>query len=1125
MSITQFLMISIGSYALLRFFLVPVAADRWKAEKTADVIKKASVMAGLKFCRNAALMATIAGVMALALVAVFNVTPTMLGAALEVVVGLRSTVGAAMGRLSTFTFVVLVLALAYYSSRLGKRKMSDVYEASMRRELNRLQEELDAGRWEELPPTEVMEAVAAELARLDALKQAVIGGQLEAPESARDEVAKAEEELRRRWVMLDWERRMEPKWGDDIFDSEEPKTLRRRFTETILSKGSLDTAGDFAKALGTIASILLFLSLIGMNGVPVAETAEARLVAISDLEVKQAMEEAIRSALLEGTAKPAEDDDEVADALARAFEDSFLSSANPPAGGPQARAAIYGLRALRARSAVLAETAAGRRTGLRASRAAGGATELSAFQRQALAEFEDAALTRRPRTEMGRRLATEIRESGLARTSVWNRLRSEFRVRGAAFRAPVPMDDLANQMFGRVLNMAAGEAMPDATTDVGRLAGRLQRNVGTGAVRQAFETLQNQYLADIAAGVDLDTALERVALDTPRRRVATTATVDRLRSVARQTPRSIDIFERSGSPRLAWTEAGDFDAAVARSQHLVPRGNQRAATQVAEGFASFETYFPGSARTAAENSRTRAVRSLARGGGMNSMELVRLANPATHSARVASSFARRAMNFRALRGFSRIGGVLIGEEPNASATLDIVDVNWRVNGTELRLTLVDREGETHGIGPFDAGDAHLALAYAADGRPVAATMVASLGGLKVLLHPALVDTSLGADMIHLDRFVDTWRGTARGGEVERVHTQHARVEAHEALYRLATVARVYSALDAVQRAEVEPLRAELLQEAELRLMQVDVDANGLADARQSPLTAKPEFFDRELVAAMGPCLQGNGVFAFATCIGRKFADASPKAAWTILPDKIEVWSGVRENGYAVDEEFAFLDSRTDEPPLSFMLQIAFPAAPEFTGLSEEAKLTYVDPDPWIFPTIAEVVNEETKDWASSRSEERRVLRRIDAFVLLQRLFRSALNGHLGYDFPIERLATLARDTRELVEDGETARWSTPIETQFVYVLDEVRGQADGYDELAVVLRPGIRACRAFLRDSQHAAEVTVAEWDEHCDFAPYYERADAACAAAGQSADLGCAFATLAQLSDVRQVRRTLVDR
>ena len=164
MSITQFLMISIGSYALLRFFLVPVAADRWKAEKTADVIKKASVMAGLKFCRNTALMATIAGVMALALVAVFNVTPTMLGAALEVVVGLRSTVGAAMGRLSTFTFVVLVLALAYYSSRLGKHKMSDVYEASMRRELNRLQEELDAGRWEELPPTEVMEAVAAELA-------------------------------------------------------------------------------------------------------------------------------------------------------------------------------------------------------------------------------------------------------------------------------------------------------------------------------------------------------------------------------------------------------------------------------------------------------------------------------------------------------------------------------------------------------------------------------------------------------------------------------------------------------------------------------------------------------------------------------------------------------------------------------------------------------------------------------------------------------------------------------------------------------------------------------------------------------------------------------------------------
>jgi len=57
-----------------------------------------------------------------------------------------------------------------------------------------------------------------------------------------------------------------------------------------------------------------------------------------------------------------------------------------------------------------------------------------------------------------------------------------------------------------------------------------------------------------------------------------------------------------------------------------------------------------------------------------------------------------------------------------------------------------------------------ALAYAADGRPLAATMVTAkpLLELKILVHAALIDTGLGRRITELDRFVDEFTGDERG---------------------------------------------------------------------------------------------------------------------------------------------------------------------------------------------------------------------------------------------------------------------------------------------------------------------------------------------------------------------------
>ena len=62
------------------------------------------------------------------------------------------------------------------------------------------------------------------------------------------------------------------------------------------------------------------------------------------------------------------------------------------------------------------------------------------------------------------------------------------------------------------------------------------------------------------------------------------------------------------------------------------------------------------------------------------------------------------------------------------------------------------------LGPYDPEIVHFALVYAADGRPITVTMVEAnpLLDLKILLHPALVDTKLGCRSISLDMFADTF---------------------------------------------------------------------------------------------------------------------------------------------------------------------------------------------------------------------------------------------------------------------------------------------------------------------------------------------------------------------------------
>ena len=154
-----------------------------------------------------------------------------------------------------------------------------------------------------------------------------------------------------------------------------------------------------------------------------------------------------------------------------------------------------------------------------------------------------------------------------------------------------------------------------------------------------------------------------------------------------------------------------------------------------------------------------------------------------------------------MRGFARVGGVVIGREPEGAELhldLSMKDLSWETQGNAIRLHLIDSSNHEIDLGAFEASLVSLALAYAADGRVITVTMTTAdpLTELRILLHPVLLDTTLGCHTIELDRFVDisvptedpqTKKLTFRGFQSKLIYSQ-------QALYAVARAALIQALL-------------------------------------------------------------------------------------------------------------------------------------------------------------------------------------------------------------------------------------------------------------------------------------------------------------------------------------------
>jgi uncharacterized membrane protein YgcG len=421
----------------------------------------------------------------------------------------------------------------------------------------------------------------------------------------------------------------------------------------------------------------------------------------------------------------------------------------------------------------------------------------------------------------------------------------------------------------------------------------------------------------------------------------------------------------------------------------------------------------------------------------------------------------RGRSFAALRGFARVGGVLIGREPEAGTpSLDFPVFEWTRDGSELRFHLGSADGSSVDAGPFHASVVHGALAYAADGRALTATMISAepLRDLKILLHPALLDTSLGCRAISIDRFADETTGRDKYPDRSRAERGF---QANVLLYQIARAAIIDTVADRLEEETAHDLK-ESAASAHALIAQIQApgggdDADTLraligAAARVDPAARSAsglhrfDHFSRDVVGLVEAC-QGPNVKAtdFVTCTRNRSKTDFGAEDFRSIRDKLEsavqpvptyqIWSGVREAPFSPDPTLSFLTKRGPDT-IQFMVQVAFTSKPyqkilRNGGKSDEASN---QTDPFEFRNLK--ISEKVLEMVATNPEKRDVFDGIVEFTALQRLFRLAFDGRLGAAFPIERLAELESTTRVDVKQQPTPRWN-PHGGEFSFLLQVV----------------------------------------------------------------------------------------
>ena len=976
------------------------------------------------------------------------------------------------------------LGYTYYFRRKHRVQVEikNAVEGEARRVMPDIQAE-SSGLKQPMAPSAGMQSFAAQIRRLDETIATT------ASETARAQLYQVRATLQHQLLLEDVERRI----GRDF--EVVPSLKQKRSWAGLLNQGLFDDLKGLPK-LATIACHgLLLLSLLSLNANGISDEIAARAARISQAQIVATIRDQRKEFKEIGfnpdpppenpatPAQPISPQDErtiqrTATYYERAFSDSRIfrtSEQAAPHFTAQSRENL-------AREAILSDfNSAGTRS--------------QSFRSADLASDDS------PVTRTGRRFAEDLRASF---RSAPDHLKARFRAKWASYK--VPIHPMAAEQF--LVNEIFGYGVDDVMSGEGFIADEakdLVKDLGNHEFNETYKRVRNEMFAGAYGNDSADEALNRVK--NPKRafvRADKAATVREAVSTSASRAESGAVF--SAHPPSARVVAAENSSIVELVKDMTSASGERSPALI-DPLLEYNDIAPEAA--GAEMRTARGALSSALEGAERGM--------VSTMARVTEESAFRfamGRNFGMLAGSFRVGGVLIGIDPPAG-TLDFRDIVWVANGDRLQLTLVRPNGSTIMAGSFPKATVAQALNYAADGRPLAATMVSAppLSDLKILAHPALVDTLLGARIIEMDRYVDRFTGDDKQRRLsqELVYGQND-------LYALAWYERQSAA--GIGDSELHDARTEIAsRDAVAALSALETFKNRTT----SVLLAKTDFYDRDLVGAMAGCTK-KSIDGFKGCIAGTFKNKTPRKEWAGEPPAFQIWSGVRELPYTIDQNLDFLLQKKDELwPFSFLVQVAFTTQPQF---APNALAGYADTTPFELPFLAERVRASVARGIAGSPEELANFQDVREFAVLQRLFRAALKGGLGDQFPMEKLVILKQAARGPLTACRTPRWNPHpggVEARFLGTIQLLYKELPADGSILSRTKLQVAKCISFAGGRSDADRISVAEWNEACGFEQIAKEAERDCPDKDQVHTAACAAKSVARLATItartRQIR------
>lgn len=1114
MRLFPFLLINLAAFAMLHFAWIPSAERRFRVDRTMATISRSGLLSLLGFFRSVFLVATLTTTLVIVILFILGmgsgVTAGEVTTAIESIHRWRAFVVSIGPVWGWIVIALLVLALAIYSRRSGRRNMVNAFQKMYARKFEELRQAYELGNLKEMPPTAEMRDVAK---RIGEINKTLAGLEGEAvrddPKTIqmREHLNEQVSSLQKYYVALDMQRRIDLQLDPDEAALPEARTRWEKFQTFFISRGLLASLNGASRAIFLTSLILLVPSLISVYSVSAAATLNHRLVELKDLRVELSRREfeQEKARLGEPTNELSDDDKRDLQEVARNYEQSVPR----PIIATGMRASIGSVRSTLVRETILSRAAT--QANAATEQYAAGAKwehhtsgssvpELTQLEREVVLAPEKSIKTHGPITPQGQRVYSQLEDIARRSPTFMERVRTGLH----SFQKPATSYDISHSLFNQVAGTLANEGSPEF--------GNAFQSLTTGRRHPAFngftEMQSREFLSDLMGGSSVDEAMRRTAA--PESRYAFLGKVEKLefhstmRTVADDLP-LVSLNEKLAAypPTVdvkpeAHVNMEKAGQAVERYRNRVPDSLMRASRGSADSLVDFTDWFPaqvdadtktprgklldkwsggsGSGGLSTGTDLTRPGRPrgpTSGGGGISGRQVSRSTTGAVARAgRGGSSWGSfiRGRSFGRLRGFSRVGGVLIGQAVTEGPATkpNYIDIRWETQGSDVRFVLISADGQQNRSRPYRMNIAYQALNYAADGRPLAVTMVKAdpLLELRILLHPTLVDTALGHRVIELDRFVDTYTGSTW----ERQEAEN-RVKAHDFLYKFAWAVRAKAYLDApteevgfneerrAYQAEVSDFIHNQENRAAARLALKE--SASIADPQLSPLTVKKEFYDQTLVQILATSAPETTLDSLSDTIRARLAQETKSAEESgdetklealgtrclSQPPEFEIWSGVRERDFDGSvANFLVADGAAMPMPFDFMLQVAFTSQPAFTADADPE--SYSDSQPWEFPALREKIQTRVLQEIAGDQRAKTVLEDTSELAMLQRLFRMALTGELGENFPVEKMAEL----NEVLSVGapqklaRTLRWNNPCGANLAAAaleLKEAKSEEEG----------------------------------------------------------------------------------